>query len=155
MYKFHYEYIKSKHNGNSLFTDTDRLVYEIETDGVYEDFYEDKNVFDFHDYPQDSKFFNPVNKKIIGKLLEDELKGKIISEFTGLKSKMYSSIDAYGKGNKKEKRVNKNVVKNMRHKEFVDVLFNKKMIRRKMKRIQRKRHRIKLMILLNFFCLFS
>ena len=131
------------------------LVYEIETDGVYEDFYEDKNVFDFNDYPQDSKFFNPVNKKIIGKLLEDELKGKIISEFTGLKSKMYSSIDTYGKGNKKEKRVNKNVVKNMRHKEFVDVLFNKKMIRHKMKRIQRKRHRIKLMILLNFFCLFS
>ena len=130
------------------------LVYEIETDGVYEDFYEDKNVFDFNDYPQDSKFFNPVNKKIIEKT-KDELKGKIISEFTGLKPKMYSSIDAYGKRNKKEKRVNKNVVKIMGHKEFVDVLFNKKMIRHKMKRIQRKRHRIKLMILLILFCPFS
>ena len=32
--------------------------------------------------------------------------------------------------------VNKNVVKNARYTEFVDVLFNKKIIRHEMKRIQ-------------------
>ena len=43
---------------------------------------------------------------------------------------------------KKATGVNKNVVKNIRHKEYVEVLFNKKIIRDKMKRIQSKFHRI-------------
>ena len=63
LYEFYYKYITSKYNANLLFTDTDSLVYEIETEDVYEDFYKDKNLFDFIDYPQDSKFFDPVNKK--------------------------------------------------------------------------------------------
>ena len=53
MYKFHYKYIKSKYNAKLLLTDTDSLVYEIETDDVYEDFYRDKNLFVFSDYLQD------------------------------------------------------------------------------------------------------
>ena len=42
MYEFHYKYIKTKFNAKLLFAYTDSLVYEIETDYVYEDFYEDK-----------------------------------------------------------------------------------------------------------------
>ena len=75
-----------------MFTDTDSLVYDIKTEDVYEDFYQDKNLFDFNDYPLDSNFFDPVNKKVIDRM-KDEFKGKIISEFVGLKSKMYSLID--------------------------------------------------------------
>ena len=63
MYEFYCKYIKSKYNAKLLFTDTDILFYEIETD-VYEDFYEDKNLLDFSDYSQDSKFFYPVNEKL-------------------------------------------------------------------------------------------
>ena len=65
---------------------TQFLVYEIKTNDVYEDFYKDKDLFDFSDYAQDSKFFDLVNKKVIGKM-KDEFKGKIISEFVGLKVK--------------------------------------------------------------------
>ena len=50
-----------------MFKDTASLVYEIKTDDNYEDFYEDKNLFDFSDYPQDSKFFDPVKKKLLVK----------------------------------------------------------------------------------------
>ena len=53
MYEFHYKYIKRKSSAKLLFTDTDSLVYETETDDVYEDFYEDKNLFDSSDYPRD------------------------------------------------------------------------------------------------------
>ena len=49
---------------------------------------------------------------------------------------MYSLIAVDNKEIKKAKGGNKNVVKNTRHKEFVDVLFNKKMMRHRMKRIQ-------------------
>ena len=45
MYEFHYKNIKNKYNINLLFTDTDSSVYEIKTT-VYEDFYEDKSLFD-------------------------------------------------------------------------------------------------------------
>ena len=83
MYEFHYKYSKRKYNPNLLFTDTESLVYEIETDDVYENFYENKNLFRCK-IKIGSMFFGPVNKKVIGKM-KGEFKGKIISEFIGLK----------------------------------------------------------------------
>ena len=62
MYGFHYKYIKSKFNVKLLFTHTDRLVYEIKTEDIYEDFCQDKNLFNFSDYPLNSKTFDSVNK---------------------------------------------------------------------------------------------
>ena len=58
MYKFHYNYIKTKYKNCAklLFTDTDSLVYEIKANDVYEDLYGDKNSFDFSDYPKDQSF---------------------------------------------------------------------------------------------------
>ena len=35
---------------------------------VYKDFYQDKDLFDFSEYSLNSKFFDPVNKKTIGKM---------------------------------------------------------------------------------------
>ena len=138
MYEFHYKDIKSKFDAKLLFTDTDSLVYEIKTEDVYKKFYQDKNLFDFSDYPLDSKFFDPTNKKVIDKM-KDELKGKKINEFVGLKSKMYSLISVDDEEVTKTKGVNK---KKIRHEELVDVLFNKKVIRHNMKRIQSKLYRI-------------
>ena len=53
---------------------------------------------------------------------------------------MYSLVAVDSEEVKKAKGVDKNVVKKIRHKEFV--LFNKKMIRHKWKRIQSKLHTI-------------
>ena len=89
-------------------------------------------MFDFRDYPRDSKLFDPANKKVIGKL-KNEFKTKIISGFVGLKSKMYSLVDVDGKENKKAKVVNRGVVRGIRHNELVDVLYGRKLIRPKMK----------------------
>ena len=58
-------------------------------------FYEDKRLFEFSDYPKDSRFYDPVDKKVICKM-KGEVRGKIISEFVGLKSKMYSLVMADG-----------------------------------------------------------
>ena len=62
----------------------------------------------------------------------------VISEFIGLKSKMYLSINV----DDEEKIRAKGVNKKLKHSEFVDVLFNKKLIRHNMKRIQSKLHRL-------------
>ena len=76
-------------------------------------------MFDFSDYPQDSKFFDLVDKTVIGKM-KDEFKGKIISEFVGLKSKFYSLIDVDNEENKKNKRSQEKIVKSIRHKKYID-----------------------------------
>ena len=63
--------------------------------------------------------------------MKDESKGKMYS-----KSKMYSLMDVDDEEVKKVKGVNENVVKEIRHKEYIGALFNKKIIRHKMKIIQ-------------------
>ena len=108
MYKFHYKYIKNKFDAKLLLTDTDSLLYEIKPTDVYEDFYLDKDLFNLSVYPLHSKLFDPVNKKVIGKM-KDEFKGKIISEFVGLKSKMYSLVSVDDKEVTKAKGVNERI----------------------------------------------
>ena len=68
MYKFRYEYIKNKLMLNCcLLMHRVCLVYEIKTEDVYEDFYRDKNMFDFSDYSLNSMFFDQTNKNVMGK----------------------------------------------------------------------------------------
>ena len=54
MYDFHYNYIKKKYRNRArlLVTDTDSLTYEIKTEDVYKDFWNDKQMFDNSDYPE-------------------------------------------------------------------------------------------------------
>ena len=72
---------------------------------------------------------------------------KKILEFCGLKSKVYTIIVSENNkenNNKDNKEISnaKGVNKKLRHKEFVDVLFNKRVIRHNMKRIQSKLHEL-------------
>ena len=55
MYKFYYEYIQYKFSTRLLFTDTDSLVYEIKKVDIYEDFYQDKDLFHFSEYSSNSE----------------------------------------------------------------------------------------------------
>ena len=93
MYEFYYDYIKSKYENKSklLFTDTDSLMYEIETKDVYEDFSIDKEMFDCSNYLTKSKYYDDSNKLVIGKM-KDETRGVVIEEFVRLKPKMLSFL---------------------------------------------------------------
>ena len=68
--------------------------------------------------------------------MKDEFGGKIISEFVGLKSKMYSLVDLDGEESEKAKRLNRCVFKGIMHKEFVDVLFGGGLMRHRMKELK-------------------
>ena len=137
MYDFHCSFIKKYFDTGLLFTYTDSLTYEINSEDVYEEFFKHKHLFDFSNYPKDSNFFDETNKKVIGKM-KDESEGKIIDEFVGLKSKMYSMKNIDGKESNTAKGVNIATEFN----EFKDTLFNKKIIRHKMRRIQGKKHKM-------------
>ena len=144
MYDFHYNYIKDKYGDKAklLFTDTDSLMYEIQTDDVYKDLFSDKEKFDNSDYPEDSPFYFGDNKKVIGKF-KDEAAGVPITEFVGLKSKMYSYIKDNGDGNKTAKGVKKNVIKtNIKHINYNNVLLNNSQMRHKMRCIRSVKHQL-------------
>ena len=96
-----------------------------------------KHLFDFSNYPKDSKFFDETYKKVIGKM-KDESEGKIIGEFGGLKSKMCSMKNIDGK----ESNTTKGVNIATEFSEFKDTLFNKKVLRHKMRIIQGKKHKL-------------
>ena len=144
MYDFHYNYIKSQYGDKArlLFTDTDSLMYEIEADDVYQDFWKDKHLFDNSDYPKDSSFFNSTNKKVIGKF-KDEAAGIPIVKFVGLNSKVYSYIKDDEQESHTAKGIKKNVIKQeLQHDNYEDTLFNKKQMRHTMRQIKSERHQI-------------
>ena len=115
MFNFHYNYIqkKYKHRAELLFTDTDSLMYEIYTDDFYKDISHDiETKFDTSDYPPDhpSGILAGVNKKVIG-MFKDEVAGKQITYFVGLRPKLYSFKIEESKEVRKCKGIKKNVVK--------------------------------------------
>ena len=114
MYEFHYNYIKEKYGDKAklLFTDTDSLMYEIETEDFYKDISGDvKDRFDTSDYPENHPSGIPtgINKKVLG-VFKDEVGGKIIKEFVGLRAKLYSYKMDEGEESKKCKGVKRQVV---------------------------------------------
>ena len=122
MYDFHFKFIKKHFDAELLFTDTDSLTYKINSEDVYRDFFNNKLLFDLSNYPKDSKFFDTVNEKVIGKM-KDVSEGKINDQFVGLKSKMHSMKNIDGKVPNTVKGVNIAT----EFKEFKDTLFNKQL----------------------------
>ena len=144
MYYFHYNYIKKNYENKAklLFTDTDSLTYEIEAEDVYQDFWNNKEMFDNSDYNENSLFFDKTNKKAIGKF-KDEAAGVPICEFVGLRSKMYSYMKDNQKGGKTAKGIKKIVIKNkITHYNYKDTLFNDEQMYHKMKTIRSEKHQL-------------
>ena len=95
-------------------------------------------MFDFSNYPKDSNFFDQGNKMVIGKM-KDVTEGQKINESVGLKSKKYSMKINDGKESKTAKVVNIATKFN----KFKYILFNKNVLRHRIRRIQGKNIRLK------------
>ena len=131
MFKFHYGYVKKKwEKVKVLYSDTDSLILEIETDDFFADTGEDvEKWFDTSKYPKDhfaAKNGFPVgkNKKVLG-MFKDEADGQIIRGFVGLRPKCYSVL-MEEKQIKKAKGTKKNTVKGISHEDYVRVLQGEK-----------------------------
>ena len=145
MYDFHYNYIKPKYGDSAklLFTDTDSLAYEIQTEDFYRDISYDVELrFDTSNYPKDhpSGILTGVNKKVIG-MFKDEASGKQITEFVGLRAKLYSYRVEESYEEKKCKGVKKAVIKKtITFNDYKDCLFDNKPSMRKMNVIRSHLH---------------
>ena len=136
MYEFHYNYIKPKYGSkaNLLYNDTGSLMYEIETEDFYKDISEDvKDRFDTSDYPPNHPSGIPTgcNKKVLG-VFKDEVGGKIIEKFVGLRAKLYSftilnNEEIKNLRTRKCKGVKKSVVeRSITHDDYEQCLFTGK-----------------------------
>ena len=161
MFDFHYNYIKEKFGDKDelLFTDTDSLMYLIQTEDFYQDINKhNKRKFDTSDYPEKhpSGIKTGINKKVIGKF-KDEAAGKQITHFVGLCPKLYSykvkdnaedntedSTEDNTEDNSetcKAKGVKKNVIENnLSFEDYKKCLFSEKEVMKCMNIIRSKNH---------------
>jgi len=126
MYNFHYNTMLKNYGDKCkmIYTDTDSLIYEVETDDLYEDMLKIQDNFDCSEYPKDHILYNPINKKVIGKF-KDEVASGVISEFIALRPKLYSYlVEGEDKKHIKCKGVAKSFVKHhIRHETLKEVLY--------------------------------
>jgi len=130
MYDFFYNKLKKQYGpkGEFLYTDTDSLLLEIETDDVYKDIETKKYLYDTTDYPEEHPLYSNANKMVLGKM-KDQCAGISIAEFVCLRPKMYSILKADETNIKKAKGVKKSVVKKpIMHKQYKETLFGKEQL---------------------------
>ena len=125
-----------------LFTDTDSFCYLIPTEkDIYQDI-KGNGWFDFSNYAKDHPNFHEKFKLIPGKF-KDEMGGKYILEFVGLRAKMYSILKADGNSKATAKGVI-GVVKEklITHENYRQTLFHKKNMSHTGTKILQDRHHL-------------
>ena len=105
MYDYCYEGLKKQYGdkGELLYTDTDSFLLEIETEDVYKDM-EEKRQLQHKQLSKDHPLYSEVNKKVLGKM-KDECAGTPIEEVVCLRSKMHWVLKAGEKNIRKAKGV--------------------------------------------------
>jgi len=107
MYDFYYNNLVARYGPRCdlVYTDTDSLLLDIQTDGIYQDMSEHKwmYMYDTSNYPKEHPLYDATNRKVLGKM-KDECDGEPIEEVVALRPKMYS-IKKAGSNIKKAKGV--------------------------------------------------
>ena len=153
MYEFHYDWVLKQYPREKvhlLFTDTDSLVYEIETEDIFKDMTAtaaNSDRFDFSNYAKESEFYNAKNQMVVGKM-KDEAEAHIITEVVALRPKMYSykklktvEVELYDE-TKRAKGINRAVMKNIHFDDYKAQLDEAHENHVTMYRIGHKRHHL-------------
>ena len=127
--RFHYDYFMLKYpDARLLFTDTDSLYYNVVTNDLEKELYENKELFDYHAYNRHSPYYNFENDMTIGKF-KCETHGASIVEFIGLAAKMYSYVHltmgitgAPTVEKQRVKGVTRATAKHLKHQHYADQL---------------------------------
>ena len=141
MYEFWYEYINPKYEdrANLCYIDTNTFIIYIKTEDFFEDISNDvEGWFDTSNYDKNDKRPLPIgkNKKVPG-LFKDELGGKIIAEFVGLRPKTFAYLMDDGSEHKKGKGTKSCVIKQKNMFEnYKNCFFNNKTVYRPQQRLK-------------------
>ncbi|XP_065198485.1 uncharacterized protein LOC135830026 isoform X1 [Sycon ciliatum] len=143
MYSFYYEVLLPRYGQNVrlLYTDTDSLIVHIQTDDLYTDMSNNITAYDTSNYSPSHHLYSTVNKKVVGKF-KDELGGKPIKEFIGLRSKMYAyRCEDNDDNGKRAKGVQRSVLKNtITVDDYRTCLVEESQLKRTMNVLRSRRH---------------
>lgn len=143
LYNFHYSVMKTlyKDNIQLCYTDTDSLLYRIFTDDFYADMKKNIRYFDTSNFESNNVFNIPkANAKIPG-YFKDEMGGDIITEFVGLRAKLYC-VNSQKVSIKKAKGVKSSVTKKLDIEKYKKALFENESLRENMCIIRSCKHKI-------------
>ena len=130
MYEFRFDQVKPKYQDSAKLChmDADGFIIYFKTEEFQENNANDvEKCFDTSNYDEDDKKPIPIgkNKKVIG-FFKDELGGKIMIEFVGLRAKTYAYLMDDDSEKKKAKGTKKCVIKRiLKFNDYEDCLFNK------------------------------
>ena len=147
MYEFWYDSIKPKHQDRAklCYVDIDSFIIHIKTKDFYKDIANDvEEWFDTSNYGEDDKrpFPKGKNKKVVV-LFKDELGGKIIKEFVGLRAKIYAYLIDDNSEHKKLKEQKKCVIKRrLMFQNYTNCLFKDKIILKSQQRFKSDCHNV-------------
>lgn len=133
MYDFHYSVFKPLYENRlqMCYTDTDSFIYHIQTKNYYKDL---KRYllpyFDTSNYRIDNEQHLPIQNKKVPGLFKDEMGGKMIIEFVGLRSKLYC-IKTIDDVIKKAKGVKKSVIREFDISDYEKSLLQGDIIKKK------------------------
>lgn len=122
MYDFFYNQLKPQYGAKVTlgYTDTDSFILEVATEDFYADMKKNITLYDTSNYKEDNVFGMPLRGKKVPGLFKDEQNGHIVSEFVGLRSKMYAIRTVADKTIKRAKGVKKCVLsKKLRFQDYV------------------------------------
>jgi hypothetical protein len=145
MYNFHYNYMIPKYGGNCevLYTDTDSFIYKISCDDFYSDMKKDLHHYDTSDYGANNLHQMPLKNKKVPGLMKDENNGKCMTEFVGLRSKMYSVRVDGEDAIKKAKGVKKYILSNhIVFNDYLNCVQNNDVIHKTQNTIRSKLHNV-------------
>ena len=107
MYKFHYDFMLKHFNSDNctiLYTDTDSFMYEIVDSDIYAFIRDHPDKFDTSEFdPKNPYNIVQYNKKVIG-VMKDENNGKLVEEYVGIRSKLYTYKMHKKRGQKEKER---------------------------------------------------
>ena len=144
MYEFWYDYMKPKYKEKVklCYTDTDSFISHIKIEDFYKYISDDVDKrFDTSNYECCRPLAIGINKKEIG-LMKDELGGKIMKGFVGLRAKTYSCLMDDGTEIKKQRNKKCVIETDLWHQDFKDCVLNDIIILKSQQRFKSEAHHV-------------
>ncbi|XP_044005912.1 uncharacterized protein LOC122850928 [Aphidius gifuensis] len=139
---------KFNENAKYLYGETDSCIYQFTIPNIYDHIKEDIHKFDTSDYKVDNQYGIPLaNKKVVG-LMKDENNGNIMTEFIGLRSKLYSykviiELETRDKTHSRAKGVKRSAMKKIIFDDYKRCLQNEIEIFRKQNLLRSHNHNVR------------
>lgn len=143
MYDFYYNYMAKTYASDKFdlcYIDTDSFIFTIATKDLHVDMTR-ANCFDTSNFPPDHTAYNPLNKKVVGKM-KSETGAEHPLELIALRSKMYSLLVSIDQETKMTaKGIKKSFVhKNLKHEQYIETLRNRSKTTAQFNLIRSKNH---------------